>query len=140
MVARCDAINDPVPNAKYLLELRLLDRKIPLQVQCRGETRVENHVARRHTARVGRAALCENVTGHVAPPAVESHDLPARQRRDPLHLASACEQDVIRVRLAQNPASELGGVLPPSSVGEMTLRFYGALSYSQNSARDLRCA
>ena len=31
-------------------------------------------------------------------------------------------------------------VLPPSSVGEMTLRLYGALSYSQNSARDLRCA
>ena len=31
-------------------------------------------------------------------------------------------------------------VLPPLSVGEMTLRLYGALSYSQNSARDLRCA
>ena len=31
-------------------------------------------------------------------------------------------------------------VLPPSSVGEMTLRLYGALSYSQNSARDLCCA
>ena len=31
-------------------------------------------------------------------------------------------------------------VLPPSSVGEMTLRLYGALSYSQNSARDLRRA
>ena len=31
-------------------------------------------------------------------------------------------------------------VLPLSSVGEMTLRLYGALSYSQNSARDLRCA
>ena len=26
------------------------------------------------------------------------------------------------------------------SVGEMTLRLYGALSYSENSARDLRCA
>ena len=33
-----------------------------------------------------------------------------------------------------------GRVLPPSSVGDMTLRRYGALSYSQNSARDLRCA
>ena len=33
-----------------------------------------------------------------------------------------------------------GKVLPPLSVGEMTLRLYGALSYSQNSARDLRCA
>ena len=32
------------------------------------------------------------------------------------------------------------GVLPPSSVGEMTLRLYSALNYSQNSARDLRCA
>ena len=31
-------------------------------------------------------------------------------------------------------------VLPSSSVGKMTLRLYGALSYSQNSARDLRCA
>ena len=31
-------------------------------------------------------------------------------------------------------------VLPPLSVGEMALRLYGALSYSQNSARDLRCA
>ena len=30
-------------------------------------------------------------------------------------------------------------VLPPSSVGEMTLRLYGALNYSQNSAYDLRC-
>ena len=36
----------------------------------------------------------------------------------------------------------IGGdsVLPPSSVGEMTLRLYGALSYSQNSACDLRRA
>ena len=31
-------------------------------------------------------------------------------------------------------------VLPPSSVGKMTLRLYCALSYSQNSARNLRCA
>ena len=31
-------------------------------------------------------------------------------------------------------------VLPPSSVGEMTLRLYSALSYSQNSACDLRRA
>ena len=30
-------------------------------------------------------------------------------------------------------------VLPPLSVGEMTLRPYGALNYSQNSVRDLRC-
>ena len=43
-------------------------------------------------------------------------------------------------------SSERGGqqarkaVLPPLSVGEMTLRPYGALNYSQNSARDLRCA
>ena len=34
----------------------------------------------------------------------------------------------------------LRSVLPSSSVGEMTLRLYGALSYSPNSARDLRCA
>ena len=31
-------------------------------------------------------------------------------------------------------------VLPPLSVGEMTLRRYAALNYSQNSARDLRRA
>ena len=31
-------------------------------------------------------------------------------------------------------------VLPPLSVGEMTLRLYAALNYSQNSARDLRRA
>ena len=31
-------------------------------------------------------------------------------------------------------------VLPSSSVGDVTLRRYGALSYRQNSARDLRCA
>ena len=29
-------------------------------------------------------------------------------------------------------------VLPPLSVGEMTLRLYAALNYSQNSALDLR--
>ena len=37
-------------------------------------------------------------------------------------------------------ASPPRAVLPPLSVGEMTLRLYGALNYSQNSARDLRCA
>ena len=37
-------------------------------------------------------------------------------------------------------SSALSEVLPPSSVGEMTLRLYGALSYSKNSARHLRCA
>ncbi len=31
-------------------------------------------------------------------------------------------------------------VLPPLSVGEMTLRLYTALNYSQNSAHDLRRA
>ena len=31
-------------------------------------------------------------------------------------------------------------VLPPLSVGKMTLRLYGAINYSQNSVRDLRCA
>ena len=36
------------------------------------------------------------------------------------------------------PATEL--VLPPSSVGKMTLRRYSALSYSHNSASDIRCA
>ena len=34
----------------------------------------------------------------------------------------------------------LAPVLPPSSVGGMTLRLYSALSYIQNSSRDLRCA
>ena len=32
------------------------------------------------------------------------------------------------------------GVLPPSSVGGMTLRLYSTLSYSPNRARDLCCA
>ena len=31
-------------------------------------------------------------------------------------------------------------VLPPLSVGKMTLRLYAALDYSQNSAHDLRRA
>ena len=31
-------------------------------------------------------------------------------------------------------------VLPPLSVGEMTLRLYSALNYRQNSVRDLRFA
>ena len=31
-------------------------------------------------------------------------------------------------------------LLTCSGVGEMTLRLYGALSYRQDSARDLRCA
>ena len=31
-------------------------------------------------------------------------------------------------------------VLPPLSVGEMALRLYGALNYSQNRAHDLRYA
>ena len=31
-------------------------------------------------------------------------------------------------------------VLPPLSVGKMTLRLYAALNYNQNSARDLRRA
>ena len=31
-------------------------------------------------------------------------------------------------------------VFPPLSVGEMTLRLYGALNYSPNSAHDLRYA
>ena len=33
---------------------------------------------------------------------------------------------------------DVQGVLPLLSVGEMTLRLYTALNYSQNSARDLR--
>ena len=41
-------------------------------------------------------------------------------------------------RVVSKNTNEL--VLPPSSVGEMTLRLYSALSYSQNSACDLRRA
>ena len=41
---------------------------------------------------------------------------------------------------APNLINLRSAVLPPLSVGEMTLRLYGALNYSQNSARDLRCA
>ena len=46
-----------------------------------------------------------------------------------------------QMELAIVPGSlVLCAVLPPSSVGEMTLRLYGALSYSQSSVRDLRFA
>ena len=40
-------------------------------------------------------------------------------------------------RLTATVEQVRGTVLPPSSVGEMTLRLYSALSYSQNSACDL---
>ena len=46
----------------------------------------------------------------------------------------------IRVVPVVEPPFPSCAVLPLSSVGEMTLRLDGALSYSQNSARDLRCA
>ena len=36
--------------------------------------------------------------------------------------------------------NQLQGLLPQLSVGEMTLRLYGALDYSRNSVRDLRFA
>ena len=42
-----------------------------------------------------------------------------------------------RTRVVISPQRK---VLPPSSVGEMTLRLYGALDYSRNSVRDLRFA
>ena len=45
------------------------------------------------------------------------------------------------IRLQPNalwPPWRTAQVLPPLSVGKMTLRLYGALNYSQNSARDLR--
>ena len=45
---------------------------------------------------------------------------------------------LLHIAKATNATSS--AVLPPLSVGEMTLRRYGTLSYSQNSARDLRCA
>ena len=41
---------------------------------------------------------------------------------------------------AMKPPAAREAVLPLLSVGEMTLRLYGALNYSQNSARDLRFA
>ena len=44
------------------------------------------------------------------------------------------------VALRQQLAVLRPSVLPPLSVGEMTLRLYAALNYSQNSAHDLRRA
>ena len=45
------------------------------------------------------------------------------------------------VVLVSRPVPKLSPlVLPPLSIGQMTLRLYGALDYSQNSARDLCCA
>ena len=58
----------------------------------------------------------------------------------------ALENVTLREQLAvlhhsvKRPLVLVPRVLPPLSVGEMTLRLYCALSYSQNSARDLRCA
>ena len=45
--------------------------------------------------------------------------------------------EVLLLSWARNPVSS---VLPPLSVGEMTLRLYAALNYSQYSAHDLRRA
>ncbi len=45
-----------------------------------------------------------------------------------------------RILYLTKSVGQVKSVLPPLSVGEMTLRFYGALSYRQNSARHLRCA
>ena len=47
---------------------------------------------------------------------------------------------LIRDRFSSMGVIVPGTVLPLLSVGEMTLRLYGAFNYSQNSARDLRCA
>ena len=44
------------------------------------------------------------------------------------------------LRLAEPQGFEALTVPPPLSVGEMTLRLYAALNYSQNSAHDLRRA
>ena len=48
-------------------------------------------------------------------------------------IAQECAVDGFR-GVAQNELG-LDAVLPPLSVGEMTLRLYAALNYSQNSAR-----
>ena len=42
-----------------------------------------------------------------------------------------------RILYLTKSVGQVKSVLPPLSVGEMTLRFYGALSYRQNSARHL---
>ena len=56
-----------------------------------------------------------------------------------LHIAVDRETgNIVASELTASRARD--AVLPPLSVGEMTLRLYGALNYSQNSARDLRCA
>ena len=47
---------------------------------------------------------------------------------------------VVCMIIEKAPPSMGRWVLPPLSVGEMTLRPYGALNYSQISVRDLRCA
>ena len=58
-----------------------------------------------------------------------------RRPRDHVHFVW-----FVRNRVCHPPTPIAQLVLPPLSVGEMTLRFYGALNYSQNRALDLRCA
>ena len=57
-----------------------------------------------------------------------------------VHLRGGLHQDQPKTPLSSPPAGKIrplqgvGSVLPPLSVGKMTLRPYGALNYSQNSA------
>ena len=59
------------------------------------------------------------------------------------YLGADAHRDLER-QLSERPPPEgfvvARAVLPPLSVGEVTLRLYGALSYSQISAHDLRRA
>ncbi len=53
-------------------------------------------------------------------------------------LAVANKWRGVRMEVLSRVVDPLSEVLPPLSVGEMTLRLYAALNYSQNSAHDLR--
>ena len=76
---------------------------------------------------------------HPSRPRVEWPDLPGRGNRQRLSVRRQ-NLSVPHRHHKANHRHPVLWVLPPSSVGEMTLRLYGALSYSQDSARDPRCA
>ena len=104
----------------------------------------------------GRATKCERgQTYDPLKPIPKSREAPRGEtkgnrddrgeERHPENRAEAEEQHVDHAdrggwRALQSKENQSSGVLPLLSVGEMTLRLYSALNYSQNSARDLRFA
>ena len=68
------------------------------------------------------------------------HEFYESVRKALVHFELVHLDNIERSALGESKIIRQTVVLPPSSVGEMTLRRYSALNYSQNCARDLRCA